>query len=214
MVPAVQDTPYLREPGYARRYRDQRFCTDHGPGTDRRERRAVRRLLRFCTAAPGIWLDLPSGAGRMSGELPGPTVLVDRDPDMLAAAEPASAVANRRGGICAAAAAMPFGDGSFAGALCCRLLQHIPGSEERIRILSEFRRVTRGPLIASFFDAHSLLHLRRVLRRKLGKKRSGRSAVSRRQLADDARRAGYRVRQWHSLGRFMAEQTFVLLEPV
>lgn len=205
----MEPTPYRREPGYAQRYRDRRFLTAHGPGTDRRERAAVRALL--ATAGPalvtGRWLDVPAGAGRLSDELPGPVVRVDRDAAMLAAAGADHPRA------CACATALPFADRTFAGVLCCRLLQHLPTPAERIAVLRELSRCSRGPVLVSFFDARSLLHLRRVLRRTLGKPRSGRSAIPRAAFVREARAAGLQpVRLW-SLRRFVAEQTFALCLP-
>lgn len=200
----MNENPYSREPQYAQRYRDQRFTTGHGPRTDRRERQAVRTLLAEAPPVPGPWLDVPSGAGRMSAELPGPVLQLDRNPEMLRA----SAV--RGGRICGSALSLPLADGRFAGVLCCRLLQHLSLRADRLRVLSEIRRVNRGSVILSFFDAHSLLHLRRTLRRALGKKRSGRSAISRTQLRLDLADAGLEPVRWLPLQRFVAEQTFVL----
>lgn len=199
------DTPYRREPGYAERYRDVRFQRAHGPATDRRERLALQRLLLRAGDADGLWLDVPSGTGRMAAELPGPSIGVDREISMLAAA------AGRR--VCASATALPFQDGAFAGALCLRLLQHIPHADERVRILAELRRVCRGPAIVSFFDAHSLQHARRLLRRATGKPRSGRGAIGRRAFTAEAARAGFAVVAMRPLRRFWAEQTLVLLRP-
>lgn len=200
------DTPYVREVGYAERYRDRRFGSAHGPRTDQRERKAIRALLSMVPVSSGPWLDAPAGAGRLSAELPGPVIQLDRDRAMLVAA----GAAHPR--VCATASALPFADGAFAGALCCRLLQHIASSQERRAILSELARVTRGPVVLSFFDAASLLHLRRVLRRALGKTRSGRCAVRRATLLQDVQAAGLVPLRFHALGRFVAEQTFLLCQ--
>ncbi|MEE9127977.1 MAG: methyltransferase domain-containing protein, partial [Planctomycetota bacterium] len=125
------ETPYLREAGYAERYRDQRFRTGTGVGTHRREVRALQALLAALpadadTTAP--WLDVPAGAGRLTGLLPASAsaVQADRNLSMLKAAGPG----HRR--ICASAQLLPFADRSFAGVLCMRLLHHVPGAEERI----------------------------------------------------------------------------------
>jgi SAM-dependent methyltransferase len=201
----VHETPYRREPGYAQRYRDRRFATAHGPGTDRRERAALRRLLRAVPVGDGgLWLDVPSGAGRLTEELPGPALQVDRDLAMLRACP------GQRPRVCASAVALPFRDGAFAGALCHRLLQHIPTPAERIAILTELARVTRGPVVVSFFDAHSLQHGRRVLRRATGKPRSGRGAITRAELCRELQQAGLRAVAFAPLWRFVAEQTLVL----
>jgi SAM-dependent methyltransferase len=200
----VPETPYAREPGYALRYRDRRFAAGSGPATDGRERQALRELLGAATWEDGPWLDAPAGAGRMTDELPGPAVLLDRDPAMLRAAGAA------RPRVCGSVHALPFADGAFAGALCHRLLQHIPTPVERIAILRELARVSRGPIVVSFFDACSLQHLRRVLRRCLGKPRSGRSAVGRSAFLGECSAAGLVPVAVRSLRRFVAEQSLVL----
>ncbi|MBL8737592.1 MAG: class I SAM-dependent methyltransferase [Planctomycetes bacterium] len=200
----MTETPYRREAGYAERYRDRRFHSGSGAGTDRRERAALRRLLAQATWQPGPWLDAPSGAARMSAELPGPAVLVDRDPAMVRAAP------GDWHRACASCHALPFADDTFAGALCHRLLQHIPTAVERCDILRELARTTRGPIVVSFFDACSVQHLRRLLRRRLGKVRSGRSAVTRPRFRAELRAAGLEVVAIVALRRFLAEQTLVL----
>jgi ubiquinone/menaquinone biosynthesis C-methylase UbiE len=200
----VHETPYRREPGYAERYRDRRFHSGSGAATDRRERQALRTLLQRCTAHPGPWLDAPSGAGRMSDELPGPVIQVDRDAAMLVAA------GQGRPRACASVHALPFADACFAGVLCHRLLQHVPGAAERITVLRELARVSRGVVVLSFFDRCSLQHLRRTVRRWFGKTRSGRSAVGRRQLFGELRAAGLEPIAVRALRlRFVGEQTLV-----
>lgn len=200
----MPETPYEREPGYARRYRDARFRTGSGAVTDRRERAALRALLAQAPRQAGPWLDAPCGAGRLSAELPDPVVQVDRDPQMLLACDA------QRPRVCASSHALPFPDDTFAGSLCHRLLQHIPTPVERCTILRELARVTRGPIVVSFFDACSMQHVRRQLRRRLGKTRSGRSAVARRHFLAELRSAGLRVLAVRALRRFVAEQTLVL----
>jgi ubiquinone/menaquinone biosynthesis C-methylase UbiE len=203
----VKPTPYVREPGYALRYRDQRFQSGSGPRTDDRERRALRRLLADVVPPPGPWLDVPSGAGRMSQELPSPVIQADRNPEML------RAIDGREQRACACATALPFRDDTFAGTLCCRLLQHLPAAAERVAVLRELCRVSRGPVLVTFFDRRSLQSLRRAVRRALGKARSGRSSITRAEFQREARAAGLRVVRFVALRRFLAEQTFALCLP-
>lgn len=203
----VAETPYLREPGYAQRYRERRFRSGSGARTDARERAALGALLARAAPPAGRWLDVPCGAGRMTALLPGDPVQVDRDPAMVRACGP------DRPRVCASVHQLPFADGTFAGALCHRLLQHIPTGVERVDILRELARVTRGPIVVSFFDACSLQHLRRLLRRRFGKVRSGRSAVSRPKFFAELQAAGLEVRAVAALRRFVAEQTLVLCAP-
>jgi hypothetical protein len=201
---SVTETPYQREPGYAERYRDRRFATGSGEATDRRERAVLRQLLALAGPTSGPWLDAPCGAGRLSDELPGPVWQADRDPAMVAACHA------RRPRVAASVHHLPFADGCFGGVLCHRLLQHIPTAVERLDILRELRRVARGPLLVSFFDAHSLIHLRRRLRRRFGKPRSGRSAVSRAAFRAELIAAGWQPVAMVALRRFWSEQTLVL----
>ncbi|MFT4515800.1 MAG: hypothetical protein ACI89X_003429 [Planctomycetota bacterium] len=202
----VQESSYEREPGYAERYRDRRFRTGSGSGTDSRERNAIASLLKIAASTKGLWLDAPCGAGRLSDELPGNVVLVDRDPNMVVAAGDA------RPRTCASVHALPFADDAFAGALCMRLLQHIATPAERVTILTELARVTAGPIVVSFFDACSLQHFRRRLRPLLGKRRSGRFAVSRRGFQQELADAGLEAVAMRSLLRFVGEQTLVLAQ--
>lgn len=203
----MQESPYNREPGYAERYRDRRFQTGTGSRTDVRERKAIASLLRNATIPNGLWLDAPCGAGRLSLEVPGKAVLVDRDPNMVVAAD------NHTLRACASVHALPFGDDSFAGVLCMRLLQHIATPDERITILRELARVSRGPIVVSFFDACSLQHLRRRLRPLLGKRRSGRFALSRRSFGKELATSGLEMHSMRALARFVGEQTIVLCSP-
>lgn len=201
------ETPYERGPGYPEHYRDRRFAVGTGPRTWRREVRAVSRLLSLVPEAGGPWLDMPSGTGRLSSLLPSPVVQVDRARAMLAA----SPVPGAR--VCASASRLPFAPDTFAGALCFRLLHHIPDAGERVRILAELARVTRGPVLVSYFDAASAQHVRRVLRRALGRP-SRRVAVSWRQLRGDLRRAGLAPETRVRLRPWLSEQTVVLARRV
>ncbi len=205
MQPSTE-TPYLREPGYAERYRDQRFSSGSGSATHQREVRALQQLLQQASIPPGPWLDLPSGAGRMSDHLPGTVWQSDRHLQML------QACPQQGPRVVASAQHMPFVDNAFAGVLCLRLLQHIPHAAERVQILTELARVSRGPVLFSFFHAMSLQHGRRKIRRMLGKRNSGRQAISWRQCCQEMSQAGLRPVAWQPLRRFVSEQWLVLAE--
>ena len=202
-----EETPYTREADYPRRYRDDRFQRGSGPRTHRLEARAIARLIAKTGVASGPWLDVPCGAGRFCRDLPQPVVGVDREAGMLRAA-PQQDVAF----LCASALALPFEDDSFRGALCHRLLHHVPSSRERVAILRELRRVTDGPVILSFFHSMSLQHARRVVSRRLGRRRSGRCAISLRRMLADLEEAGLRATAFHPLAPFISEQWLVLAE--
>lgn len=200
---------FERPPGWELEYRDRRFHSGSGPGTDRRERRALRALLARAGARPGTWLDVPSGAGRMSELLPGPVVAVDHSLEILRAIQ-----APRGPRLRASAFELPFADASFAGVLCHRLLHHVPLASDRVRILAELRRVSEGPVIASFFHAVSLQNARRALARRLrGKRRSSRGGITLRAFLRDLAAAGLELVAARPLLPFVSEQWLVLARP-
>lgn len=84
-----------------------------------------------------------------------------------------------------------YADGHFDAVVCNRLFQHFRESEVRIRALSELRRISRGPVIVSFFNAFALgaarFHLKHVLRRTIPLDRVPIPAWS---FLNDVRRAG------------------------
>ena len=201
------ETPYLRGPGYPEHYRDCRFTTGTGARTHRRESRALGRLLALVPEGVGPWLDMPAGTGRFCELLPGPVVQVDRNCAMLAAG------VGDRPRVCAAGSCLPFPADTFAGALCLRLMHHLPSPWERARILAELRRVTRGPILVSYFDALSLQHLRRVLGRALGRHRSGRCAIPWRRFRGELRQAGLEPAAKVHLWPWFSEQALVLALP-
>ena len=205
-MPTAAENEYQRPEGYPQHYGGPRWRSGSGPGTDHRERRAIQALLATLDGSVGSrpWLDMPSGAGRLSRALPQPVLQVDRDPAMVAA----SPVPGWK--ACASGLHLPFPAGAFSGALCLRLMQHLADRDQRLRVLAELRRVTAGPLIVSFFDRCSLQHGRRVLRRWLGNARSNRGALSRSGFHGELRFAGWQPVRTVALLRFFSEQTLVL----
>jgi hypothetical protein len=201
------ETPYLRGPGYPEHYRDRRFATGTGARTHRRESRALDRLLALIPEEAGPWLDMPAGTGRFAELLPGPVVQVDRNHAMLAAG------ASNRPRVCAAGSCLPFPADTFAGALCLRLMHHLPSGTERTLILAELHRVSRGPILVSYFDSLSLQHLRRVLGRTLGRHRSGRCAIPWRRFRGELRQAGLEPEAKVHLWPLFSEQCLVLALP-
>ena len=126
--------------------------------SNRRELSLVgRALARFDST--GRVLDCPCGAGRLV-----PTLLahadhvtaVDASPAMVAEARRALEGRFEPGQIefaVANADRLPFEDDSFDVVVCHRLLHHVPGAEDRGRILRELARVARQGIVLSFSDA-------------------------------------------------------------
>jgi SAM-dependent methyltransferase len=163
----------------------------------------------------GKILDVPCGAGRLTPVLLERAVRVagaDVSPAMLAQARRALAGPLQVGRVelvRASIANLPFDDGEFDAALCWRLLHHLPEPSLRVRALAEVRRVTRGPLVASFADRDTWKsRIRRT-------HRADRHAValSRDDLEREARQGGWVLRDCERLASFFSHLACAILTP-
>lgn len=206
--------PY-RDPRAAEAYARERFAAGTGPATDRRERVALEDLLDRAGLGRGARvLDCPAGAGRLADLLAArgfSVTAADQSPEMLAHAGPALAGAGLpRRLVAADALALPFRGGSFDLVLCHRLLHHLPTEGERRGLLGSLAAASDRWVLVSWFDALSLQHLRRALRRPF--RPSRRHAVTGAAFARDAAAAGLRPVRVRALRPLVSELTFTLLE--
>lgn len=171
----------------------------------RRELSIVYRALAQASAS-GRFLDCPCGAGRL-----GPVLLrravrlvgADLSGPMLREASAALAVPARAGRVAftrAAAETLPFAQGAFDVVVCSRLLHHLADPAARARLLGELARVAGRWVVLSFHDATALK------RRFQGKRPRSRTALTPREISEEAARAGLvlvtpirRVCGWFSL---------------
>lgn len=187
-----------------------------------RERGILSRLLPAAARPGDRVLDVPSGYGRLTGMLAGEgrtIVSADVEPEMLrsarrkatgsatAAPPTAGSVAapGERAHCCADVRALPFRDGAFDGALCVRLVQHLPDASARADVFGELARVTRRWAVVSAYRKAGLHHLQRRL---LGR---GRMCVSLDRIRDELVDAGFRVERVARLVPVLHAQTFLLL---
>lgn len=116
-------------------------------------------------------LDLPSGGGRLSGQLARHTeLLVEADigfGQLLYGREQYTGDGSDRIWMTASAFHIPLQDRSVDGVVCCRLCHHLPTVAERERLVAELLRVARRFVIMTFFDYHSLKNTLRRARRPL-----------------------------------------------
>lgn len=199
-------------PGVARtKWQDEAVAAHYASGRFRGERarardaRLVARLVRrHASTLAGSLLDAPCGTGRLS--LPARSwsrsyVGVDVSAAMLREGEGRRVQGN--------ATRLPFADGSFDIVLCCRLLHHLEATTELEAVARELLRVSRGLVIASFWDARSWPGLRRG--RGWRRDETGRRALPRTELARAFERHGGRVRGYAASLRFVSMQTFVAI---
>jgi len=190
-------------------YSRVRFRTPRAAG---RDARLVAAVLRRAGAAlpPGASaLDVPCGTGRMGAALrralgpDGRWFGADISAEMLAEVPGGAPLAR------ASAFALPFPDRTFDVVLSCRFLHHHGDAAARRAALAELARVSRGWVVASWWDAASWKG-RRVLRRRAAEpgRRGTRTPIPWPELADDLGTAGLApvARAW-SL-RFVSPQAF------
>lgn len=181
--------------------------------SERKRQRDPRRidalLARHLEPRPqACVLDAPCGTGRLRARLArhGRYVGLDVSRAMLAAAH-----ANEARGAALLAGDvehLPFRAESFDAVVCCRLLHHIGEPTALARVVAELVRVSRGLVIASFWDADSLPAWRRRL--FPGARAPRRHAWPRTALAAAFERAGAEVLAFEHTLRFLARQTFVV----
>ncbi len=196
-------------------YALDRFARGSGRETDRRERAALGDLLDRAGLPRGARvLDCPSGAGRLADLLASRglrVVAADQSPEMLAYAARAAAAAGLPRRLAAVdALALPFRPGAFDLVLCHRLLHHLATEKERRALLASLAAASSRWVVVSWFDAVSLQHLRRTVRRPF--RPSLRHAVTRATLVRDAAAAGLRPAAFRAIRPLLSEASFALLE--
>ncbi len=200
----------------ARHYRDK-FAADRvHRAADRAERRALTGLLRKCEPQ-GVWLDVPSGAGRFESALADAGVrfvAADASFAMLDHCRSRDEPASRRPIACVRvdAFALPFASGAFEGVMCSRFLHHFGDPDMRIRALRELRRVVRSFAVVTYFDRASYQAVRRSWRARWRGRPTGRHAQSRADLVREAGAAGFRVSDVRYRARFVSEWAGALLK--
>lgn len=105
-------------------------------------------------------------------------------------------------------------DGCVDIVACMRLLHHFPGRADRVAILAELRRVSRGPLLVSFLDAGSAKQRWHRWRRRVSGREVTRVLVTVDEFEKEAGEAGWAyVRSWQ-LSSVFSGICVALLRPV
>ncbi|MEM8709927.1 MAG: class I SAM-dependent methyltransferase [Planctomycetota bacterium] len=175
-----------------------------------RDPRMVAKLLQSIDGLPPrSILDVPSGTGRLRAALGAPFVVqADISASMLTGDEQRLKTPR----VQASATALPFPDESFDVVVCCRLLHHLASPEDRASVLRELIRVSRGHVIASYWDAASYAAWRRrttgPLRRK--KRPDVRTPIPFEALRGEVEAAGARIFKRVHSARYISQQAFFL----
>jgi ubiquinone/menaquinone biosynthesis C-methylase UbiE len=145
----------------------------HKRVSHRVELKLLRRLFSYVGPRKRL-LDLPSGTGRMFGEIGKASasyVACDYSREMLKLCRENIAGAPARF-VTASCFHMPYRDGAFDCVFSARLMHHIPDRAERVRFIAEMARVSSEWVITTYFDTWSLKNILRAIRRPFNRKRA------------------------------------------
>lgn len=202
-----------------------RYAKRHGGHSrDRREQGCIAAALRACNLPQGAAvLDLPCGAGRLAPMLVDmgyQLTEADNSPHMVDQARLAwlSAAGNdtQRLERCKFEVQdvmkTTFADRQFDAVICNRLLHHFVEANNRMRALTELARISKGPVIVSFFNAFALDAVKFKLKHALsGKVPNDRVPIPMGEFTEDAKKAGLRVDQSYPTRWGISPQWYVLL---
>lgn len=171
---------------------------------DRREAGCIRQFLAALPAGSRV-LDLPCGTGRLTPLLaerglqivgadssPHMAGLADENWKRWKAGHPGTAATAtfevREGGRTG------YSDGAFDAIVCNRLFHHFREPDVRIAVLREFRRICRGRMLVSFFNAFAVDAIRFKLKHFLrGTTPTDRIPIPMETFARDITAAGLKI---------------------
>lgn len=194
-----------------------------GTRKDQLEKACIRRALEGVVPGSRV-LDLPCGTGRITTFLlsEGWRVhasdysehMIEQAREACAAAFPASAGAAASSADVAFSRqdvlATTFADGEFDAVVCNRLFHHFTEPATRRRALAELARVSRGPVVASFFCSFSLSALKfRLVNALKGVTPTDRVPIPLAEFTADVEAAGLRVEAVLPVRWGISPQTYV-----
>lgn len=194
-------------------------------GTDKSQREQACIARAFADVPRGSKvLHLPCGAGRMTTFLVGlgfDVTAADLSADMVRLAREKCVAefgeeetAARLNFAVMDILDIPLPDDTFDAVLCNRLLHHYPTAALRRGALSELARVTRGPVVASFFSNFALDSLKfHVLKAVSGRNKGHRFPCSTRTFLSDVDAAGLEVSVVEPVRFVVSPQTYVKAYP-
>jgi ubiquinone/menaquinone biosynthesis C-methylase UbiE len=208
--PGKSDPSRPREDGYQYKrdfYRSSQVAEDydfHRFSSPERQKRNVRKWAAIrkalaLTQGVRVILDLPCGTGRFTGALAREGYEIvgsDISMEMLqkAAGIPDGRQPNIRGYLQANAEALPLRDASLDCVVCIRFMMHVDPAT-RVRMLREFHRVSRRWVVIDYRHKYTFRYVLTHTLGKLGFGRTPLSRVSRADLEQEFRDAGFAVRE-------------------
>ncbi len=211
--PGKNDPSRPREDGYDYKrdfYRSAQVAEDydfHRFSSPERQKRNVRKWAAIrkalsLTQGVRVILDLPCGTGRFTGalaregyEIVGSDISMEMLQKAASLTSPTSGDGhqpNIRGYLQANAEKLPLRDDSLDCVVCIRFMMHVDPAT-RVRMLREFRRVSRRWVIVDYRHKYTFRYVLTHTFGKLGLGRSPLSRVSSAGLREEFHQAGFRV---------------------
>ncbi len=185
--------------------------------THRRELHCIKRLLADIPAGASV-LDLPCGAGRLLPFLAASGYRVfaaDSSVHMIARARELAenrALANNVEFSVGDVLNTSFGDNTFDAVVCNRLFHHFFEPEVRIAALRELGRISRGPIVLSFFCSQSVSSAIFLFRNRFRRlPATDRVPISFRAMAADIAAAGLQVERRMATKPLLGKQCYLKL---
>lgn len=190
-----------------------------GTSTHRRETRAILSCLKELARHASV-VDLPCGTGRLLPELAAAgyrVTEVDSSPHMVALARQTALQSGLRMSDDQFAVASIFATGfaprSFDAVVCNRLLHHFRESAVRVNAIRELARISKGPIVASFFCNWAIdsavFHLKQRIRKRSA---TDRIPIWPWVLAEDIRAAGLESVRWVATRPGISKQWYVVMK--
>ncbi len=180
--------------------------------SNRVELKLLRRL--FAHVGPRRrMLDLPSGTGRMFGEIgkaAASYVECDYSWEMLTRCRENIAGAGVPARfVTASCFHMPYRDGAFDCVFSARLMHHIPDRAERVRFIAEMARVSSEWVVTTYFHTWSLKNILRAIRRPLNRKKP-KVTFTTAEMREIGARFGLRLEVSWPLSRFASGHRYAI----
>lgn len=188
---------FYRSDSVAEDYDFHRFSTPERQKRNARKWAAIRKALALTTGVRTI-LDLPCGTGRFTGGLAREGFeVVGSDISLEMLRKAASTTDGRqqavRGYVQANAEHLPLLDNSLDCVVCIRFMMHVDPAT-RVRMLREFHRVSRRWVIVDYRHKYTFRYLLTHTFGRIGLGRAPLSRVSRQDLEQEFRDAGFAIR--------------------
>jgi SAM-dependent methyltransferase len=193
---------FYRSDRVADDYDFHRFSTPERQKRNARKWAAIRKALAQTTGVRTI-LDLPCGTGRFTGglaregfEVVGSDISLEMLGKAASLENPATAGGQKPailGYLQANAEHLPLRDDSLDCVVCIRFMMHVDPAT-RVRMLREFRRVSRRWVIVDYRHKYTFRYVLTHTFGRLGLGRAPLSRVSRVELEREFRDAGFAIR--------------------